>query len=216
MKIELLLERVYPELVQLTKEIGLYLYKNLKQNSAGISKVEITSFIPKERNKRNKKVFVKYANGLKRKKGKYHNYAETSGEDITISLNWKDDFQYNWDKDYTNVFNTLKHEINHVLDFLRMFLPKAFEKKDENPSLNYYKNYYEFSQLLNVIAEYKRKQPISWKKMQSFEKLYDIIEKYGLGFEKVTDELRKDKIFRKKLRDELRKRELIPPLLSTL
>jgi len=214
MKLNLLLERIYPELSELTTTIGNFLKKELKQDYAGIDQIDITKLIPKEYNKNNKKVSVKYSNTIKRKKLGVFNHTESNNRQINIVLNWKGNFQDNWSSKRDAYFNILKHEINHVLDLLRMFLDKEVEETD--PSLKYYKDYYEFNQMINVISEYKKLQPISWKKISSFEKIYDIIDKHGYGLQKLTDDVKKNKAFRKKLRDDLRKYELIPPLLSNL
>lgn len=217
--------RTYEDVAQVTRKVGNFL-KTTEANkkTKGNFTSDITDVIPKIYNPFNKKVIVKYSNiSISKKKNQNHVLSQ-DGKTITLVLNWHGTFTENWTekgRTYTSLV-TLKHEMVHILDYLEMTANEVeWMNRESNSkasevqnSVTYYKDPFEFNQVINMIKEYKRLQPRSWEKITTYDKLYSIIEKHGRGYYDFDDLIKSNYDFKMKFKARLKRDNLIPPNLK--
>lgn len=213
--------RIYSDIDQITRKIGNFIQSETKDKEGSrILSIDVTNIIPDKYNDYNKKIVVKLSNSSKTKK-KIQNHVISAGKIIQVILSWPDTFDSFWTSQ-RNAFAILKHELVHVLDYLEMTDEEiSNDNKNVSPnfltsSVSYYSDLHEFNQIINNLHEYSRLFPNSWKKINSFDKIYDIIDKHGNGMVKVDSLLRNHDIFRAKLKKRLKKDGLLPPLMNIL
>lgn len=195
--------------------ITKYLHKDVKK----LEKTNISKFIPKYLNPKNYKILFYYKTSPKNVEftAEPFYYEDDEGEDVIdgFKIIYIDGQPFN---KYTNeqleqFKETLKHEMSHILDYIRADGKSTnidMEKSATN-QLTYFSDPGEINAMVNVVNNFKQKNPIVYNSIKSYKSLLQNIATIGQSrHETVSKEVLNNKELKKKILKRLARENLLP------
>lgn len=199
--------------------VSKYLHKDVKK----LEKTNITKYIPSYLNPKKYKVLFYYKTSPKNVEftAEPFYYEDDEGEDVLdgFKILYIDGQPFQeYSKEQIEQFKeTLKHEISHVLDYIRADGKSTnidMEKSATN-QLTYFSDPGELNAMINVVKNYKQKNPILYNSIKTYKSLLQNIATIGQSrHEIVNKEVLNNKELKKKILKRLTREKLLPTYYS--
>lgn len=195
--------------------LSKYLQKEVKK----LEKTNITKFIPKNLNPKNYKILFYYKTSPKNVEftAEPFYYEDDEGDDILdgFKIVYVDGQPFNkYSKEQIEQFKeTLKHEITHILDYIRADgkTTNIDMEKSATNQLTYFSDPGELNAMINVVRNYKQKNPIVYNSIKTYKSLLQNIATIGQSrHETVSKEVLNNKELKKKILKRLAREKLLP------
>jgi len=205
---EILLEETYD--VEFAGKIWDYAWDRLKTYSKNTQKIlNITKFIPPKYNPNNMKVIFVFDKDEDAEDDVY----TAMVDDTTVKIHFVSTYPFSeYSKtNYNQMKNTIKHEIVHVIDYIKG--KGKTQKRREGAEVNaasYLAAPTELNAVINLFSAFRKRSPKEYNKISSYEELLRIFLKKGRSYKGFSKEALNDVSLKEKIIKRLSREGILP------